>query len=138
MPDYYILDQDGNPVVCFDVRQWGEWFGKAERKVDETAIRAGIRVSTVFLGLDHAFGGGRPLIYESLVFGGKLDQEMRRYSTKEEALKGHERLVKEVEAEELTSQAVGKAVNALDPPDVHESWEHARTLAIGETDDQQE
>jgi hypothetical protein len=38
--------------------------------------------------------GGPPLIFETMVFGGSKDGEMDRYSTKEEAEKGHEAMVR--------------------------------------------
>jgi hypothetical protein len=47
-----------------------------------------VRVSTVFLGIDHAWEGP-PLLFETMVFGGPLDEEMERYSTWEEAERGH-------------------------------------------------
>jgi hypothetical protein len=53
-------------------------------------------VSTVWLGLDHSFGGGPPLIFESMVFGGGLDQHQWRYATEAEARTGHESLVEKV------------------------------------------
>jgi hypothetical protein len=54
-------------------------------------------VSTVWLGLDHRFGAGPPLIFETMVFGGEHDQGQWRYSTEEQALAGHERVVKALE-----------------------------------------
>ena len=56
----------------------------------------GVRVSTVFLGLDHNWGDGPPLLFESMIFwpdNPDLDQQMARYSTWHEAEQGHERLV---------------------------------------------
>ncbi len=50
-------------------------------------------VSTVFLALDHNFGDGPPLLFETMVFGGKYDQWMDRYHTYEEALAGHNRVI---------------------------------------------
>jgi hypothetical protein len=49
----------------------------------------GCKISTVFLGLDHSFGEGKPLLFETMVFGGKFDQETNRYSTWDEAEAGH-------------------------------------------------
>lgn len=56
----------------------------------------GGRVSTVWLGLDHSFSmSSKPLIFETMVFPrndyGELDME--RYSTEEEAIQGHKRMV---------------------------------------------
>ena len=47
--------------------------------------------STVFLALDHNFGGGKPILYETLVFPeGSLSEVWgTRYHTREEALAGH-------------------------------------------------
>lgn len=55
-------------------------------------------VSTVWLGIDHSFGYGPLLIFETLVFGGPLDKEMDRYTTEQEALTGHEQMVARVKA----------------------------------------
>ncbi len=91
---YWILDDDGAPVPARDVISWGLWFETAERHVaDDADEGTGVRVSTVFLGLDHSFGDGPPLLYETLVFGGPLDGTMRRYATRAEALAGHREMV---------------------------------------------
>lgn len=55
-------------------------------------------MSTVFLGIDHAFGDGPPLLYETLVFCGALDDEMERSSTREDAIAGHHAMVERVRA----------------------------------------
>ena len=51
----------------------------------------------VFLGLDHSFGSGPPLLFETMVFGGPLDEEMDRYTTWDEAEAGHKAMVKRVQ-----------------------------------------
>lgn len=64
------------------------WPGKADEK--------GCEISTVFLGIDHNFGGREgdpPIVFETLVFGGPLDDWMRRYATWAEAEAGHEETV---------------------------------------------
>ncbi len=92
----YILDENGKPKLEKDLLKWGHWLNTANRTVARTNIGK-IIISTVFLGLDHRFfGKGRPILYETMVFGGKLDQAMERYCTKEEALKGHNAMVKQV------------------------------------------
>lgn len=48
------------------------------------------RVSTVFLGLDHRFGGeGPPILFETMIFGGKLDQYQERCCTYAQAIEMH-------------------------------------------------
>ncbi len=89
MSRYY--DRRGNPVA--DVITWARTFEEADRHVGDTTI-GDVRVSTVWLGVDHNFGSGPPLLFETMVFGGKLDEEQERYSTEAEAEAGHARWVK--------------------------------------------
>ncbi len=90
--DYY--DRQGEPI---DMIEWGKRLTDLEYKrvaYDELADGT-IIVSTVWLGLDHNWGEGRPLIFETMVFGGPNDQDQYRYSTEAEALAGHVERVKE-------------------------------------------
>lgn len=97
MTDKYILDGH-KPVAIDDLLEWGKWFETANRTVSKTKIND-VEISTVFLGLNHNFGEGVPILFETMVFGGKLDQEMERYATWEEAEEGHERWVIKVKDE---------------------------------------
>lgn len=92
MSGKYVLNDQGEPELCDDVVAWSYWFETADRVVKQDDF-GGVMVSTVFLGLDHSFGEGPPVLYETLVFGGKLDDEQERYSTRKEAEQGHERMV---------------------------------------------
>jgi hypothetical protein len=98
----YILDDAGEPVPCPDLIAWAQWFEHAERvahDLDEGDPGKQIRISTVFLGLDHRFGGGGPpILWETLVFGGVLDGEMQRYSSRQAALDGHQAMCLRVRA----------------------------------------
>ena len=59
-----------------------------------------IEVSTIFMGLDHNFSNeGPPILFETMVFGGALDQEQARYATWEEAEAGHKAMVEMVKKE---------------------------------------
>lgn len=90
---YY--DRDGKPLT---VKQWMERFehDNAYRQIASDMIGK-VRVSTVWLGLDHGFVPGRPpLIFETMVFGGPLHYECDRYSTEAQALAGHKRMVQAV------------------------------------------
>ena len=89
---YYILGgEDGQtPIEVTDIFEWGMWFETANRTVAHTTIIKGVEVSTVFLGLNHSFSPEPPpILFETLVFGGKHDGDMRRYSTWDEAEQGH-------------------------------------------------
>lgn len=60
-------------------------------------LRKGARVSTVWLGLNHRYGEGPPLIFETMVFGNagwSLEVDSERYATLEEAKAGHEAMVR--------------------------------------------
>jgi len=92
----YILEGK-TPVPCNDLLKWGEFFNdQKKRRVAYTELGA-VHVSTVFLGLDHGWGG-RPLLFETMVFGGNNWDECERYSTWEEAEQGHQRMVQRVVA----------------------------------------
>lgn len=73
----YILDKDGNPVEEPHLLKWAMWFEDANRNVAEEHVGKS-RISTVFLGIDHSFEGGEPVLWETMVFGGPLDQECSR------------------------------------------------------------
>jgi hypothetical protein len=96
----YVLDEKGEPVLEPDVLKWAEWMGQSERHVALTKFAWG-EVSTVFLGLDHNFARIvapdsaelKPVLWETMVFGGALDQEQRRYTSRAEALTGHAEIV---------------------------------------------
>ena len=94
MSDHYIL-QDGQPVPCEDILEWGRWLETAERQVAHTVISADCDVSTVFLGLNHNFygDGPPPILWETMIFGGEHDQYQERYASEEEARTGHARAV---------------------------------------------
>lgn len=83
MSDKFIL-KGQNPVLCNDILAWSSWFEKADRCVANTS-RDGIRVSTVFLALDHSFADGPPILFETMIFGGKEDGYKDRCSTWVEA-----------------------------------------------------
>lgn len=60
-----------------------------ERRVAESWHK-GVQTSTVFLGLDHSFvPNGKPVLFETMIFGGKYDQATCRYYTYDEAERGH-------------------------------------------------
>lgn len=88
---------DGHvPVPVHNFRHGG--MGSADsRRVARTQVTPGIEVSTVFLALDHRFKPtGLPLLFETMVFGGPMDQQAERYCTWEEAAEGHRRWVERV------------------------------------------
>lgn len=88
---YYILK--GMKVIEeSDVKKWAKFFETDERLLARSRV-LDCEVSTVFLGLDHSFRGKKPIVFETMVFGGKLDGEQERYATYKEASIGHSEMV---------------------------------------------
>lgn len=85
---HFYYDRQGRPISSAEVEQL--W--RRDRRVALTDLGRLGRVSTVWLGIDHAYDGP-PLIFETLVLEGPLGGEMERYSTEEDALTGHEFMV---------------------------------------------
>ncbi len=94
MTDRYILN--GNePVPCPDLMEWADWVEKADRKVAQTG-GGSLFVSTVFLGLDHRFGEGPPMLFETMCFRDGEGDECEHCSTWEEAEAQHEKMCADV------------------------------------------
>lgn len=88
--------EDYDPENRFDLKTKVEYKGKI------------YTVSTVDLGLDHSFGMGKPLYYETMIFLENEDYKNNefcdfqlRYSTEEEARISHENIVKAFERGEI-------------------------------------
>ena len=84
----YILE-DHKLILESDIIIWAKWMASTKNTVCK--IRKGnITVSTVFLGIDHNFTGGEvPILFETMVFGGRHDQLQQRCSTWEQACAQH-------------------------------------------------
>ena len=63
------FDRKGQPM---ELMEWAR-VHEADNRVSVDTIE-GQRVSTVWLGLDHRFDEGPPLIFETMIFGGPHDQ----------------------------------------------------------------
>ena len=87
MNDYY--GRDGQPI---DQDEWLRRYTAEEKRVAQTTVEEA-DVSTVWLGLDHCFGDGPPLIFETMIFGGEHGENQWRYSTEEAAKAHHAALV---------------------------------------------
>lgn len=101
----YIL-VDGKPVPEPDMEKWGLWMrDDANRRVawDDVGDRS---VSTVFLGTNHAFCGGPPILFETMVreADGNFDDQWR-YCTLEEAKAGHSRVMDMLRAKLSTQRS---------------------------------
>jgi len=93
---YYLL-KDTKTVKCKNLIKWAQTISTMNRTVAKTKIRK-VEVSTVFLGLDHSFDSEKPLLFETMVFGGKFDGHQERYTTWEKAKIGHDTIVKKIKS----------------------------------------
>jgi hypothetical protein len=101
---WYILNKD-HTITQVDTNQYLEWskehrLGTLKNPGSKVvgsyqSPKNDYRISTVFLGLDHSFSEDEePLLFETLVFDGELEGEMERYSTWDEAVEGHAKMIK--------------------------------------------
>ena len=93
MTDYYILE-DGE-IRPASLEEWGAFFKDIEnRRIAYNSFSGGsVEVSTVFLGLNHNFGSGPPLLFETMVFGLDDEDHQMRYASVEQAKVGHAEIV---------------------------------------------
>lgn len=92
-PLHYIL-VDRQAVAVSDVLEWASMFeDRDKRRVDLSPVGPDAHVSTVFLGLDHAFSGP-PMIFETMSFVGGESVDCERCSTWDQAVAQHRRIVK--------------------------------------------
>jgi len=112
---HYLIDEKHNVTPCDDIVIWASGFKHGfkqygivkQEKIQKRRwfamwcgmfmlARKPVLISTVFLGIDHNFGSGAPILFETMVFGGKHNGFQQRYSTWREAVYGHEVVKKKV------------------------------------------
>jgi len=98
----YVLAADGKtPIEEPDTLKWAWWFEHADRVVRQDRV-GDYTISTVFLGIDHNWWGGKPILWETMTFGGcgislaSEDIMQRRYRSYEDALAGHMKVLEGV------------------------------------------
>lgn len=84
---YY--NRQGEPV---DVMEWARLHSDHDQIIVRRSTIGEIDLSTVWLGIDHAFGYPPPLIFETMTFGPEPwgARLLDRYATEQQALAGHE------------------------------------------------
>lgn len=95
----YILSRRGNaiPAPC----RGAAWVFM-EQGFDKCIVGkdwvGDVEVSTVFLTINHQFGKGPPVLWESMVFGGPSDGTCHRYTSNIEAREGHRSMLAQQKA----------------------------------------
>jgi len=93
----YIIDANHNIIEETNLLKWAAWFEKSQKvrtvARDEFLDKHGasVRVSTIFLGMDHSFEvePHTPILFETMIFGGEHEGDCCRYATWDEAVEGH-------------------------------------------------
>jgi len=81
LPEYKIVARD--QVFVRDAHS------QIDYEEGTARMRGVVSISTVWLGLDHSWWGGPPIIFETMIFGGAHDEAQWRYATHLEAIQGH-------------------------------------------------
>lgn len=91
----YYVEENGVPVYVGEVKElakrgWPRSKFDLKTKVRRPWCLRSVTVSTVFLIIDHNYSDvGPPLLYETMVFGGKFHNECARTSTQTQARNKH-------------------------------------------------
>lgn len=95
---YYKLDENENPV---GIRTGKELLEYLENKTQWHICNyvGDIYISTSFLWINTSFLE-HPLLWETMIFGGKHHMYQKRYGSSEEARAGHEKAIKLVKESE--------------------------------------
>lgn len=120
-PYFYILDAELR-IVPVECERWSRWFEsqqalglRGDIAIGATVVRtdgstidlkefpemdltvSDVRVSTIFLGLDHNFSPfGPPVLFKTMVFGGELNEVQFRTRTWSEARAKHAEVLEAV------------------------------------------
>lgn len=111
---YWIRNKEGNIRKVSDLTEWAKWYEGCDSRIigqvyfgTMYTVPEEKKVSTVFLSIDHNYGEGEPVLYETMVFGVGDDEKPRyalpehdlilnedylhtnRYHTEAEARRGH-------------------------------------------------
>ncbi len=91
----YILGKN-HELIEADLMTWARFFEDKDNRRVALDVIGDSQISTVFLGCDHNWGEGEPLLFETMIFGGKRGGEQWRWHTWQEAEEGHKKIVEEL------------------------------------------
>ncbi len=97
MTKYYLNeDKTYRPAELMEWAMQFEQLSQEHKRHVGNDMIDGLHISTVWLGLDHNYFGGRPLVFETMIFDtptGGNDIYCERYTTWEEAEEGHQKAI---------------------------------------------
>ena len=98
-----LLDEDGEtPIKTDDHEAFAKQFGSIRQLgVNDPVGGIAVSISTVFLGIDHAYDGGAPVLWETMVFQETGEQHADegaclRYCSHAQAVAGHAEMIRAV------------------------------------------
>ncbi len=98
---YYLRDPVTHEITTTnDTMAWARNFESRSAHILKQETINGLFVSTVFLGIDHSWGNGPSVLWETMIFGNaddERDQYQERYTSEEDALRGHALVVAAIE-----------------------------------------
>jgi hypothetical protein len=89
----YIL-RGKTPVVAHNINEWGKFCNDINNRRVAYHKNKEYSISTVFLGLEHGFRNGKPILWETLIYDYRIkDSEFNeflyRYTTWNQAVLHH-------------------------------------------------
>lgn len=85
---WYTLDEHGSPVPASGLEEWVAWAAEHGRHIAYDVV-GDTAVSTIFLGIDHSFGFGEPLLFETMITGGACHGHQERHARRIDAIAAH-------------------------------------------------
>lgn len=92
---HYLLDENKEPYPV-TIEEVIKLYNDPDMKIVQQDRIDDIFISTVFLGMDHGWNWinspvHKPVLWETMIFGGKHDQYQERYTSHHDAVEGHQR-----------------------------------------------
>jgi hypothetical protein len=90
---YYLLDENKEPYPA-TLDQYMMLFDNIDMKQTAYDEIDGVRISTVFLVMDHGWRNEPnhvPVLWETMIFNGEHDYYQERYTSHQDALEGHKK-----------------------------------------------
>lgn len=91
---FYLLDENKQPYEV-SIEESIKLYENPDMKiVQQDKLSNDVFVSTVFLGLDHRWdksSNDKPVLWETMIFGGEYNDYQERYTSHQDAVEGHQR-----------------------------------------------
>lgn len=93
---FFIL-LDKKPVKVLSPIEWDKWISRRENNLVKQTCIGDVLVSTAFTGIART-GSDKTYLFETIVYNGPYHGTYWPYETYDEAVRGHESVVKLLEA----------------------------------------